>query len=98
MLPSAALIEEFRSELVRWFKTIARDLPWRKTSDPYKIWISEVMLQQTGVATVIPYYERFLKKFSNINALANSTEEEVLQLWQGLGYYRRAKNLREGAK
>jgi A/G-specific adenine glycosylase len=83
---------------VEWFKKVARDLPWRHTSDPYKIWISEIMLQQTGVSTVIPYYERFLKRFPNLKSLAAAHEDEVLQLWQGLGYYRRAKNLREGAK
>lgn len=84
--------------VVDWFEKNKRDLPWRRTSDPYKIWVSEVMLQQTTVATVIPYYERFLSRFSTINCLANASESEVLSLWQGLGYYRRAKNLRAGAQ
>ncbi|MBN8554011.1 MAG: A/G-specific adenine glycosylase [Deltaproteobacteria bacterium] len=91
-------ILRFQNSIVHWFETAARDLPWRKTSDPYKIWISEIMLQQTGVSTVIPYFERFMKRFPDVKSLARSTEDEVLHLWQGLGYYRRAKNLREGAK
>src|SRR5665213_843233 len=91
-------IENFQKSIVGWFQKNARDLPWRKTSDPYRIWISEVMLQQTGVSTVIPYYERFLKKFPRINDLAEASEEEVLKLWEGLGYYRRGKNLRLAAQ
>jgi A/G-specific adenine glycosylase len=91
-------IADFQSRIVRWFQKSARDLPWRKTSDPYKIWISEIMLQQTQVATVIPYYRRFLEKFPDISSLARASEREVLQLWQGLGYYRRGKNLRLAAK
>lgn len=81
-----------------WFSRVARDLPWRRTSDPYLIWISEIMLQQTTVATVIPYYERFVKRFPDLRSLAKSSESDVLKLWEGLGYYRRAKNLRTGAK
>ena len=81
-----------------WFLKKRRDLPWRKDHDPYRIWVSEIMLQQTQVATVIDYYERFLKRFPTLSSLAESTEQEVLTLWSGLGYYRRAKNLRLGAQ
>ncbi|MFM8270308.1 MAG: A/G-specific adenine glycosylase, partial [Pseudomonadota bacterium] len=72
--------------------------PWRQTSDPYSIWVSEVMLQQTQVSTVIPYYERFLSQFPNLKSLAQAKEESVLALWAGLGYYSRARNLHQGAK
>ncbi len=85
-------------DLSLWFKKIARPLPWRQNHDPYRIWISEVMLQQTQVETVLGYYERFLKKFPTLESLAESKEQEVLTLWSGLGYYRRAKNLRLGAQ
>jgi len=86
-------------ELVsRWFEKNRRNLPWRKTSDPYAIWVSEVMLQQTQVVTVIPYYERFLSSFPNLMSLANASEEKVLAHWAGLGYYSRARNLHRGAK
>lgn len=81
------------SQLVRWFKKSARDLPWRRTRDPYAIWLSEVMLQQTRVETVIPYYERFLSRFPDVRALAQAPLDEVLGLWSGLGYYRRAREL-----
>ena len=84
--------------VVRWFLANHRKLPWRETSDPYKIWVSEVMLQQTTVATVIDYYKRFLELFPNVMALGSAKEAEVLKAWQGLGYYRRAKNLRAGAQ
>lgn len=84
--------------LSEWFERVQRALPWRKTRDPYAIWISEVMLQQTQVATVLPYYERFLEHFPSLEALARSEEQEVLRHWSGLGYYSRAKNLRQGAQ
>jgi A/G-specific adenine glycosylase len=83
---------------LRWFDRHARDLPWRRTRDPYAIWISEVMLQQTQVATVIPYYERFLHAFPSLAALADADETDVLRLWEGLGYYRRARNLHCAAR
>ena len=86
------------SRLGKWFDKEARDLPWRRTKDPYAIWISEIMLQQTQVATVIPYFERFLKRFPNVAALAEATLEDVLKLWEGLGYYRRARGLHAAAK
>ena len=84
--------------LLEWFDENKRDMPWRRTRDPYCIWVSEVMLQQTQVNTVIPYYERFIKRFPNPRALAEATQEEVYTYWQGLGYYRRANNLHKGAK
>lgn len=84
--------------LLTWYHKNKRDLPWRKTNDPYKIWLSEIMLQQTQVKTVIDYYHRFLTRFPNIQALAQAKEEEVLTLWSGLGYYSRAKNLHRAAK
>jgi A/G-specific adenine glycosylase len=83
--------------LLRWFQANARDLPWRRTRDPYAIWISEVMLQQTQVKTVIPYWQRWLKHLPNVRALARASEERVLKLWEGLGYYSRARNLQRAA-
>ncbi len=85
-------------DLKGWFKKSARDLPWRRTRDPYAIWLSEVMLQQTRVETVIPYYERFLQRFPDVRALAAAELDEVLSLWSGLGYYRRARELHRCAK
>ncbi|MBV8729238.1 MAG: A/G-specific adenine glycosylase [Acidobacteriia bacterium] len=84
--------------LADWYRRGHRDLPWRHTSDPYCIWVSEVMLQQTRAQAVIPYYERFLARFPTVEALAASAEEEVLALWSGLGYYSRARNLRRAAR
>ncbi len=88
----------FRKQLLVWFRQFQRDLPWRRTRDPYRVWLSEIMLQQTRVAAVIPYYERFLKRFPNLHALAAAPEEEVLRLWSGLGYYSRARNLQKAAQ
>jgi A/G-specific adenine glycosylase len=87
-----------RRQLARWYNRHKRELPWRRISDPYAIWISEIMLQQTRVAAVIPYYERFLKRFPDAPALAHAPEEEVLTLWSGLGYYSRARNLQKAAR
>jgi A/G-specific adenine glycosylase len=87
-----------RKALLRWFEKEQRDLPWRRTSDPYAIWISEIMLQQTRVAAVIPYYERFLRRFPDFHALATAAEEDVLAHWAGLGYYSRARNLQKAAR
>src|SRR5467141_3513157 len=95
---SAPEIGKFRRRLLAWFSARKRLLPWRRTKDPYRIWLSEIMLQQTRVATVIPYYERFLKRFPDVHGLANAPEEEVLRLWSGLGYYSRARNLRKAAQ
>ncbi len=88
----------FRRKLLAWFDRAKRDLPWRTSRDPYRIWVSEVMLQQTTVAAVIPFYERFLVSFPNVHALAAADEQAVLNLWQGLGYYRRARHLHAAAK
>ena len=87
-----------RRRLLLWYQTNKRDLPWRRTRDPYAIWISETMLQQTRVAVVIPYYEKFLTEFPNIDALARARLSRVLRLWSGLGYYRRAENLWRAAR
>lgn len=84
--------------LEKWFLKAHREMPWRKTRDPYAIWISEVMLQQTQVTTVIPYYEKFLAKLPTLEALAKSPIDTVLSLWSGLGYYSRARNLQKGAQ
>ncbi|MBX3250530.1 MAG: A/G-specific adenine glycosylase [Myxococcales bacterium] len=87
-----------RQALLDWYDANQRDLPWRHTRDPYAIWVSEVMLQQTRVETVIPYWERFLARFPTPAALAAATEDEVLGLWSGLGYYRRARLLHRGVR
>jgi A/G-specific adenine glycosylase len=84
--------------LSQWFESAHRDLPWRRTRDPYRIWISEIMLQQTQVATVLPYYEKFLAAFPTVQSLAEAPTERVLELWSGLGYYSRARNLQKGAR
>jgi A/G-specific adenine glycosylase len=91
-------IKEFRSALLAWFDAGARDLPWRQTRDPYAIWVSETMLQQTRVAVVMDYYTRFLARFPTLESLASASEEEVLTQWSGLGYYRRARALHESAR
>ena len=88
----------FRASLIRWFRKSGRALPWRGTRDPYAIWISEIMLQQTQVVTVVDYFERWMKRFPGIDTLAAAPEEEVLRLWQGLGYYSRARNLHRAAQ
>ncbi|NTV52561.1 MAG: A/G-specific adenine glycosylase [Candidatus Firestonebacteria bacterium] len=84
--------------MLNWYRSQARDLPWRRTHDPYAIWVSEIMLQQTQVETVIPYYRRFLLAFPTVGALAGAPEEKVLKLWEGLGYYRRARHLQAAAR
>ncbi len=88
----------FTNLLLRWYSHHARSLPWRGLKDPYAIWVSEIMLQQTRVETVIPYYQRWLKRFPNLESLADSSEQDVLQAWEGLGYYGRARNLFKTAK
>ena len=87
-----------RAALLSWYDRHRRDLPWRRTTDPYRIWVSEVMLQQTTVKTVLPYYAAFLNRFPTLHALAEEPEEEVLAAWSGLGYYHRARNLHRGAQ
>jgi A/G-specific adenine glycosylase len=94
----SAELQQFRSLLLEWFRQCQRDLPWRKNRDPYRIWISEIMLQQTRVAAVIPYYERFLGRFPDVTALAEAPQEEVLRFWSGLGYYSRARNVHSAAQ
>lgn len=88
----------FATDLQQWYQIEKRDLPWRKTDDPYRIWVSEIMLQQTRVDTVIPYYHRFLKAFPTVYDLANADQQSVLKLWEGLGYYSRGRNLHQAAK
>ncbi len=90
-------VAEVAARLLAWYGRCGRDLPWRQTRDPYRIWLSEIMLQQTGVKTVIPYYERFLQRFADVNELAAATVDEVIELWAGLGYYSRARNLHAAA-
>jgi A/G-specific adenine glycosylase len=97
--PTAAeLRPRVTRKLLSWFDKHQRELPWRQDRDPYRIWVSEIMLQQTQVATVIPYFERFLAAFPTLAALAAADEQSVLQLWQGLGYYRRARDLLRAAR
>jgi len=88
----------FSQEILKWYSQNKRNMPWRQTTDPYKIWLSEIMLQQTRVAQGTPYYLKFIKNFPTIFDLANASEEKVLKLWQGLGYYSRARNLHATAK
>lgn len=88
----------FSEALIKWYHKNKRELPWRNTTDPYKIWISEIILQQTKVSQGLPYYNRFIKEFPTVTDLANASEDEVLNLWQGLGYYSRARNLHFTAK
>lgn len=89
---------EVSRRLLAWYGLEGRDLPWRKTRDPYRIWLSEVMLQQTTVAAVIPYYQRFLERFPSVDALAAASQDDVITLWAGLGYYSRARNLHRAAR
>jgi A/G-specific adenine glycosylase len=91
-------LTRFRKQLLAWFVQFQRDLPWRRDKDPYRVWLSEIMLQQTRVSAVIPYYERFLQQFASIRALARAPEDKVLRLWSGLGYYGRARNLQKAAR
>src|SRR5947209_8273966 len=95
---SSTLRRRLRRRLLAWFHEHRRDLPWRVDRDPYRIWVSEVMLQQTQVAAVIPFFERFLQRFPTLAALAAAAEQDVLRLWEGLGYYRRARDLHQAAR
>jgi len=97
-LPDAAWLRSFRRRLRTWYTGHARDLPWRRSRDAYRVWVSEIMLQQTQVATVAPYFERFLESFPTVEALARAGEQEVLRRWEGLGYYRRARQLHQAAR
>ena len=88
----------FSKKIIKWYRAHKRDLPWRDTKDPYKIWLSEIILQQTRVAQGLPYFEAFITRFPDVRTLAEAEEEEVLKLWQGLGYYSRARNLHASAR
>ena len=91
-------VNSIASLLLAWYRNGHRDLPWRRVSDPYRIWVSEIMLQQTRAQAVIPYYERFLSRFPTVDTLAVATADEVLARWSGLGYYSRARNLHRAAR
>ena len=91
-------LTEFQKRLLTWFRTHQRDLPWRTSREPYRIWVAEIMLQQTRIAAVMPYYDRFLQYFPTVESLAAAPQQEVLKLWSGLGYYSRARNLHLAAK
>ena len=90
--------EIFVSQLIKWYRHNGRDLPWRNTHDPYKIWLSEIILQQTRIVQGLPYYKKFIEAYPTVYDLANAREQEVLRLWQGLGYYSRARNLHTCAR
>lgn len=90
--------DSFQEDLITWFAREMRELPWRKDQDPYKVWVSEIMLQQTRVDTVIPYFNRFIEQFPTIDALAEADEEKVLKAWEGLGYYSRVRNLQSAVR
>ena len=91
-------MKDFSSEVINWHKQSGRkNLPWQLNKTPYKVWVSEIMLQQTRVITVIPYFKRFIKQFPNVSALARAELDDVLTLWSGLGYYSRARNLHKTA-
>ncbi|WP_139492288.1 A/G-specific adenine glycosylase [Brevibacillus dissolubilis] len=97
-LPDEFQAFDFAQDLVAWYDSQKRDLPWRINKDPYRIWVSEIMLQQTRVETVKPYYHNFMDKFPTVQALADAPEDEVLKAWEGLGYYSRARNLQAAAR
>lgn len=88
----------FKKNLIKWFNENQREMPWRETSNPYYIWLSEVMLQQTQVKTVIDYYHKFISRFPTIEDLSKANEDEVLKYWEGLGYYSRARNFHTAVK
>src|ERR1700680_4883992 len=91
-------LQQFRSRLLNWFRTYQRELPWRRDCEPYRIWISEIIVTQTRLAAVIPYFEKFCARFLDVRALAEADEAEVLRMWSGLGYYSRARNLQAAAQ
>ncbi|MEJ2305426.1 MAG: hypothetical protein P8Y14_28220 [Anaerolineales bacterium] len=88
----------FATDLLAWYEQHARQLPWRGHPDPYAVWVSEIMLQQTRVETVIPYFEQWMKRFPSIADLASASQQEVLSMWEGLGYYSRARTLQRGRR
>src|SRR5688500_16364935 len=91
-------MKEFSKSLIQWYLQNKRDLPWRKTTHPYPVWLSEIMLQQTRVAQGMPYFLKFIEAFPQVHDMGAAPEEKVLKLWQGLGYYCRARNLHATAK
>ncbi|GAA0597825.1 A/G-specific adenine glycosylase [Virgibacillus siamensis] len=91
-------IPSFRQDLIGWYQSNKRDLPWREDKDPYKVWVSEIMLQQTKVDTVIPYFNQFIEKYPTLSDLANADQQDVLKTWEGLGYYSRARNLQNAVR
>jgi A/G-specific adenine glycosylase len=95
---TSAIRSIYHQDLLDWYRNNARNLPWRGSADPYQVWVSEIMLQQTRVETVIPYYQRWMRRFPDIQTLAEAEEDQVLNLWEGLGYYQRAHNLHQTAK
>ena len=94
---AAASGEQISSALLAWYRAVRRNLPWRNTRDPYCIWVSEIMLQQTRVQSVMGYYERWIRRFPSVQSLAAAEGEDVLRAWEGLGYYSRARNLQRAA-
>ena len=88
----------FSNEIIGWYSENGRSLPWRETKDPYRIWLSEIILQQTRVSQGLPYYEKFIKHYPDLNGFANAEETDILKLWQGLGYYSRARNMHKCAR
>ena len=90
-------LQAMAGPLLAWYDENKRDLPWRGTGDPYRVWVSEIMLQQTRVAAVMPYYQRWMEELPTVEALAAVDEERLMKLWQGLGYYSRARNLQKAA-
>lgn len=92
------VVSTIQTELLNWYIQYQRDLPWRKDQDPYKIWVSEIMLQQTRVTTVIPYFNRFVERFPTIEDLANASDDDVIKMWEGLGYYSRVRNLHSAVR
>ena len=95
---AAKSLRAFRKRLLNWFRANRRNHPWRRNRNDYRVWLAEVMLQQTRIAAVIPYYEKFLARFPDVKSLADAPEQEVLRLWAGLGYYSRARNLQQAAR
>jgi len=91
-------LSQITEPLLAWYEKNARVLPWRENTDAYRVWVSEIMLQQTRVDTVIPYYERFLRRFPDVAALAAAPEQELLKMWEGLGYYSRVRNMQKAAQ
>lgn len=98
MTNGTARISGIVPPLLAWYEKNARVLPWRENTDPYRVWVSEIMLQQTRVETVIPYYNRFMRRFPDVASLAEAEEEQIMKLWEGLGYYSRARNLQKAAR